>query len=96
MDEGVGSILVAVAVGCGEAVAVTDGAVVVRRCKQAEKMSSPRRRIAGVFFKRSMDDDPILIRRTVSHVSANQAWKVGMGSGQSNCDGDKIIVKFDL
>ena len=58
-DEGVGSILVAVAVGCGEAVAVTDGAVVVRRCEQAEKMSSPRRSIAGFFFKGSMGDHPI-------------------------------------
>jgi hypothetical protein len=59
VDEGVGSNLVAVAVGGGDAVAVAGGPVVVRRCEQAEKMSRPRKRTAGIFFKRNMDNHPI-------------------------------------
>jgi hypothetical protein len=59
LDEGVGSILIAVAVGCREVVAVADGrAVAVRVREQAVKMSSPIRRIASVVFVRNMGGNP--------------------------------------
>lgn len=74
-EDGVGSNLVAVAEGNGEAVALAGGTVVVRRCVQAEKMNRPRKRTAGICFKRNMSDHLILIRRIGSYVSENPAWK---------------------
>jgi len=70
-DEGVGSTLISVAVGCGKGIGLAGAAEDSPVEEQAVKMNSPINRILGGFFMGSIGIHPILIRRIVLPASPN-------------------------